>query len=1093
MSPKKQTIKKNSLTPTILISGGAGFIGSHVSEHLLGNNARVIVLDNYSTGKDIYINHLLNNPNFAFYNVDINHGIPQDIESVDYVIHLAGLEEYLYSKEYINLDSLLTNSIGIKNLLDLAKISEAKFLLVSTIDVYQGKMSQLDIQKYFGNTSLEENKYSLTEAKRFSEALLWEYFKKHNLDSRVVRLPEVYGPRMNLDASGSLGTYLKSVIEGRDLLVYGDGYSKEYYLYISDAVLGISKALFGPDTKGNIYSLIPENPISSLELAYLVRKMADGEINVQFKEGLPEIFSVYRNPDIYTLKNLDWKSRIDLKQGIAKTLEWFGYTANQNSFKPNKYVEDRIKEKTKDTPKNIQNTPIPKKNSIDQLTNNTDRPDLSWGGNTVKDNSMASKESVSELSSSANDNTKSIEGKIENLKKAALSNDIYPINEIKTPDIKYSPVRTNNIREKKKIGNSISFFKNIKFPSLVIKKPSFNFFTYGIGMKIGAVIFSAFLIFVCYPLISTALSAKGGISSLEKTKEAVKKADSEKALNEIKSASEKLNSAKKSLSMSEWMFRLFGYSKTYLSFRDLMGSLYYFSLAGESIGSSIEPAEKILEVLRPDTESTLEQISVDQISLNIKEAQKWIGLAEAQLKSVYSDNLPKSIRERIPEYNKYLEEVKNTLDTASILSVNMPEILGSKEEKNYIVWFQNSNEIRPTGGFIGSYGILKLDKGKLKEVVIDDIYNPDGQIMLRNINAEPPAPIREFLQEERVYLRNSNWNPDFPKAVSEFDDLYFKVNGIKIDGYIAMDLYFVKDILQVTGPIYLAAYNEEISADNLYERAQFHSDFNYQDGSDQKRSFLTVLGSKLMEKMFLLPKDKLTELSNSLNKSLEERHLSLYLVNNEFNAFLKEKKWDGSLVSTDRDYLYVVNANLGGTKANYYVKNKMNYTVNSMTRDGLLRASLTLDYEHSGKDMAWPGGPYKDYVRVLTQEGSKLTGARIINGSGEEVDIFKDIIISQEGKYNSFETSFILNPQESVKIIIEYDLPQTLSITEDNKYYELYWQKQPGTNEDEFSFIFNLPFGMTPMQYSPILTNENNVLKKSGFLNTDLNYFITPQ
>src|SRR5690349_17067330 len=198
--PRKSVIKKSALVPTALIAGGAGFIGSHLSEALLAKGARVVVLDNFKTGKEIHVKHLLSHKNFALYDVDINNGIPAEIESVDYVIHLAGLEEYLFSKEYTDLNSLLTNAFGTKHLLDLAERSSGKFLLASSIDVYEGRMSQLDITDYFGKNRIDENKYMITEAKRYAEALVWEYYKKNSTNVRIVRLPEVYGPRMNLDA-----------------------------------------------------------------------------------------------------------------------------------------------------------------------------------------------------------------------------------------------------------------------------------------------------------------------------------------------------------------------------------------------------------------------------------------------------------------------------------------------------------------------------------------------------------------------------------------------------------------------------------------------------------------------------------------------------------------------------------------------------------------------------------------------------------------------------------------------------------------------------------------------------------------------------
>jgi nucleoside-diphosphate-sugar epimerase len=1033
VAPKKQTIKKSALVPTVLISGGAGFIGSHLAESLLSNDARVIVLDNYKTGKDTHIKHLLNSPNFAFYNVDINAGIPDEIESVDYIIHLAGLEEYSYSKELVNLDSLLTNSSGTKNLLDLARASGAKFLLVSTVDVYQGKMSQIDLSKYFGGNNFDENKFSLTEAKRFAEAIVWEYFKKHDVDARIVRIPEVYGPRMSLEASGSLGGYLKSIIEGTEISIYGDGFEKEYYLFVTDVVSGLIKALFGPNTKGNIYSLVPDSPISSLELAYFVRKMADREINVQFKPRIGDAPLQVRLPDTFNLKDIDWKCKVDLEQGVRKTLEWFGYSVNRNSFKPAKFIQQKI-----DGPSRVA-----QKASVEEFTAEPKR-----------EYQEKPKEELFSLVGVAQDAAE--------------------------------PVNTFIPKRKKKI-----FFPKLSLHGM-FSKDSFSPVS-NIPLKVMAVVISALCVFVALPLGSLFISASSGVKSLQKIQTSISQLNSKAAAVESEKALSSFKTARKSLSTIKWIFVLLQKKEEFASYQGLLNSLVYFSEAVNNIGAALTPAESIMEVFKPNTSSSYDQNVIDQIQLEISKAQRASRLAEAEAIKVNPQKLHARIATKFELYKKSLSDIQNALLLASSLVSNASSIVGSGEEKNYIVWFQNSNEIRPTGGFIGSYGIIKVDKGKLKEVVIDDIYNPDGQVDLRNIVTSPPKPIIDYLAEKKLYLRNSNWDPDFTKAAKEFDDLYFKITGNKIDGYIAVDLPFVKNILNVVGPVFLAAYNEEINADNLYERSQFHSDFNYENGSDQKRSFLTILGSKLLERLFTLPKDKFPILLTEIGNSLEQKHLLVYFMNNQFNAFLKEKGWDGSLVQTQKDYLYVVNSNLGGTKANYYVKNKIGYEIVSMTRDGMLRANVYLDYDHTGKDSAWPGGPYKDYVRVLTQNGTKLTGAKIVRDAQTEEDVFKNVVIAKEGQYNSFELAFTLEPAKKIRVVISYDLPQELSVTKESGDYNLLWQKQPGTNGDQYSFVFNPPFGMLVQNYSENLKLENNTIKSEGTIQTNSDYFIKLQ
>lgn len=1034
--PKKQVITKSALVPTILISGGAGFIGSHLAEALLDNNARVIVLDNFQTGKKIHVKDLLSNKNFALYDIDINEGIPPEIESVDYIFHLAGVEEYLYSKEYLNLESLFTNSLGTKNLLDLAKRSSAKFLLVSTIDVYQGRMSQLYLDKYFGFTPSEENKFSLIEAKRFAEAVVWEYFKTHGVDVRVVRIPEVYGPRMDLSSSGFLGGFIKNLLDGSSIEIFGEGTEKEYYLYVSDVVSGLVKAQFNSKTKGNIYSLIPEEPISALEFAYMVKSLADAKLSVQFKPGITDFKQQLKSPDTFNLKDLSWKPKVGIKEGVVRTLEDFGYSVNTHAFKPIKLVEEKVKESTKE-----------------------------------------SKEKVISLQGIVQAKEKVVEKKFKE-----------PVNFFK----KYKETPIKVLRKEVRNGVTRIGKKGI-FGGLGSEVKNFKYRLkgdFGYVPSMLAVIVAATLVFIALPMSGFLFNSQKAASSLEKAKVAVSRMDLQSFKKETLSAADGFNSARKSLRRVGWLFSMTKKTNYLSSYDKLLGSAESFSRSLYSASNAIKPLQSALSILRPDTQEVLNADSFVDAKLGISEAKNHLSLAEADLSGVDESLFPEKIKTKISEYEKHTAAARELLDSGYTLISELPQILGIDSEKKYVFWFQNSNEMRPTGGFIGSYGVLTLDKGKIKNFVIDDIYNPDGQIDLRKIAVTPPDQIRNFLKENVLYLRNSNWDPDFPRSTKTFDDLYFKLTGETINGYIAIDLDFVKSLLKVTGPLFLAPYNENISTDNLYERAQYYSGFDYKEGSSDKKSFLTVLGSKLMESLFALKSENYFPLLSQIGKSLDERHLMIYFTNNAVDKLLKEKYWDGSLADTSGDYLFVVNANLGGTKANYYVKNKMTYEVSSLTRDGLLRANLYLDYKHMADDDAWPGGPYIDYVRAITQSGSKLTGAKISYNDAAESDIFKEIIISKEGVYNSFETSFKINPGENVRLTLSYDLPANLSITKDQNQYSLLWQKQAGTGSDDYTFSFSPPFGTMVEAKSSSLTENDTALESKGVFQKDLKFFV---
>lgn len=1004
---KPLTIKKNSSIPTVLISGGAGFVGSHLAESMLEKKARVIVLDNFKTGKDSFVSHLVTNPNFALYDCDINLGLPKDIESVDYIFHLAGLEEYLYSKDFLDLDALLTNSIGTKNLLDLAKASDAKFLLTSTIDVYQGRLSQLTLNNYFGFTQLEDNKYSLTEAKRFAEAIVWEYFKKYSIDVRIVRLPEIFGPRMSLEASGFMGSLMRNLVEHKDLTIKGEGNAKDYYLYITDAIAGIIKAQFNDATKGNIYSLVETAPVSALELAYIFKGLAEGAVEINFSadpkatvNAVPET----RVPDNFNLGDLAWEPRVPIKEGITNTLKWLGYETNENSFKPAKLI---LQQQNVSKPASA-SAPVPISASV-----------------------------------------------------SAVSAPIF------TP----APV------------------VQVALPPVSMPKASKKHLAWTISAGF-AVLFAALGIFVGLPCVQTYLSVKSGVSKLESIKKQATSMSFGDVSTSALAASKDFENARNSFYNLRWLFTVKGSTEQYHTIYNLLGSLAYFSKASSEIATAAEPLSSLWEVIRPDKSKELDPAMFSNAKLNISNAKDYLAFAQANFNSVNSSLIPKTYKTELETYGNYLGILSTSLDTATLFMKSVPDILGVGGQKKYLIWFQNSNELRPTGGFIGSYGVLTFENGKLKDLVIDDIYNPDGQIDVKKISVAPPAPIATALNEKVSYLRNSNWNPDFPKATADFANLYYRITGEKADGYIAVDLKVVSNLLRVTGPIFLIAYNEEITADNLYERAQFHSDFSYTDGSSQKRSFLTVLGNKLLEKLFNMPKENAGVLLTEIIKSLNERDMLVYFANSPLNTYLHDQHWDGSLVSTPGDYLYVVNSNLGGTKANYFVKNTMDYAVTSMTRDGVLRGTLALTYKHTATSDAWPGGPYTNYVRVLTQNGSKLTGATLIANDGTSTDIFKSIIISKEGSYTSFDYQLKILTGQTQKLVLNYDLPPALNITKDYKEYSLYWQKQPGTTDDLYSVKMSHPFGMVVVDRSQDLAYADGVVQSSGKLVIDKNYFI---
>jgi nucleoside-diphosphate-sugar epimerase len=1114
--PQKKVIKKSVKSPLALVAGGAGFIGSYLVGALLEKKARVIVLDNYETGNEDYIKDYLGNPNFALYNVDINQGIPPEIESVDYIFHLAGVEEYVYSKDYINLDSLLTNSYGTKNLLDLAQKSQAKFVLASSIDVYQGRMSQLDLDEYFGTTQEADIKYSLVEAKRYAEALVWEYYKRHGLDARIVRLPEVYGPKMSLDASGVLGVFMKDLLEGRNLTIYGDGYEKEYYLYISDAVSGLLRAFFLENTSGKIYSLVGGESSSTLEVAFMLKGLAEGNLSIQFRPGDTSARPKRLSPDSLNLRALGWKSQVHFKQGVTKTLARLGYVVNEYGFKPSKLIaekETRKKRRIKLKSRGRDDSSVLTLQDLKPVRNKGPRSlpakvsvakpstGVSAAPETLKELEVPEVSEMAPVVQIHEDTSLLESSPVDSpgdsvMAEASMPAAPLPASRAISANIPSPDGARLFSRRKRRMGPRVLKKKANRAHSERIKKPHISVSTSLVKQVFGVflgVLFSAALAFLVLPSLRFYFSLRAGLKDMENVRAGVYTFNAEQVATSAESSYENLYKAREYLDNVKWVFFFRGKKQAYYSYDKLLSSLVHFSKAAYSSSEVIAPFENLWEVILPTSSVVMDQTGLGNASSELPLIKTQLRLASIDLTSVDSAHIPDAYKKHLEEYSFLLEVGLEEMDSVATLITELPEILGMEGARKYIVWFQNSNELRATGGFIGSYGVLDFSDGKLAGLTIDDIYNPDGQLDVRNITVPPPKQIADYLVEDRLYLRNSNWNPDFPSSAETFKDLYFTVTGETVDGVLAVDLDFTKALLDAVGPVFLTAYNEEITSENLYERAQLYAEFNYEEGSDQKKSFLTILGSKLLEKIFSLDRDGLPVIVDSITSSLAERHFLIYMPDLSISAYIKKKGWDGSIVSHDENYLYVVNSNLGGNKADYFVEPEMNLEVDSLTRDGLLRGTLTLSYVHSGTDTAWPGGVYKDYIRVYMGKGSMLTAATVEDASGDARDIFSDVALYEESGKTVFGYGIEVAPQTTTTLVLGFDLPKNLAIAEDRRFFDLYWQKQPGSHNTKSSFVFTPPFGMEVAGMSSGVTSVGKVVKWTDHLNRDQNLSIQLQ
>ncbi len=314
----------------VLVAGGAGFIGSNLCEGLINKGYKVICVDNLVTGDKKNIEHLLGNSSFEFINHDITEKAESSefrVQSLDYIFHLASpaSPNKKSPKSYINypIETLLVNSLGTCNLLNLAKQNSARFLYASSSEVYGDPEVSPQSESYFGNVNPNGVRSVYDEGKRFGEAMTMAYVRKHNVDARIVRIFNTYGPKMQKDDGRVVSNFITQAISNNSITVYGDGKQTRSFCFIDDMVDGLQRALFIENTKGEVINLGNPNELKITELAEMIKKMVGGSSKIIF-ENLPEDDPKRRKPNIAKAKTLlQWEPHVSLKEGLATTIAYF--------------------------------------------------------------------------------------------------------------------------------------------------------------------------------------------------------------------------------------------------------------------------------------------------------------------------------------------------------------------------------------------------------------------------------------------------------------------------------------------------------------------------------------------------------------------------------------------------------------------------------------------------------------------------------------------------------------------------------------------------------------------------------------------------
>ncbi len=313
---------------TILISGGAGFIGSHLCDFATERGDTVICLDNLISGTEKNVAHLLSKKNFNFINFDVSQPfLNRKFSKIDEIYHLASpADPNAHSRvSYIAhpFETMKVNSIGTWNMCDLALKTGARLLFASTSEIYGDPEKSPQDENYRGNVSTTGPRSVYDESKRFGETIVAAFVREKAMDGRIVRIFNTYGPRMNVNEGRAVVNFIKEALENKPLTIYGSGSQTRSFCYVSDQVEGLINAMETESAKGEVINIGNPDEKTILEFAKTIKRLTNSESEISYND-LPQDDPKQRKPDIQKARVLlGWQPKVNLETGLLETINYF--------------------------------------------------------------------------------------------------------------------------------------------------------------------------------------------------------------------------------------------------------------------------------------------------------------------------------------------------------------------------------------------------------------------------------------------------------------------------------------------------------------------------------------------------------------------------------------------------------------------------------------------------------------------------------------------------------------------------------------------------------------------------------------------------
>jgi nucleoside-diphosphate-sugar epimerase len=602
--------------------------------------------------------------------------------------------------------------------------------------------------------------------------------------------------------------------------------------------------------------------------------------------------------------------------------------------------------------------------------------------------------------------------------------------------------------------------------------------------------------FIIYPILGTLIGVFLINTSTKDLTTSVLDMDQDQSRKNVERLDRNISRVSQSVDSMYWIFKLTGQNELYDNSTQLILGAQYTTQGAAELIEAVYPLTEYIKDFEPAldfqtaTPSTTREYrsyleEIEKNNYKLEEASYKIALASQIVNNLNTTVFPGVLQDKILEVKDIISQLEEGTESFREINSFLPDLLGVSERKRYLVFLQNEAEIRSTGGWLTSYGVIGIEGGQIRELFVDDIYNADGTLRVQNKRYTPPRSMSGALEITNWPFALVNWYPDLLDTLNEAEPFVKDLGkGNTVDGLITIDVTFIQKLLKEWGGIEVPGETELITSDNLHSKIfQMHEEFV--PGSTQKTTFLANLANEVVKKILSMNIGELIELSDVFESSLNEKHLQATFKNRSAFNFFSTRNWANSMSLKYNTAPIAIDWNWGGNKANLYLDKNHNLTVSIKDLD-TIDFTYSLTVENSSTSEEYPEGNYINYQRIYIPSGAKILR---INGMEEN-----EYSVYREGGFKVIGGWFNVPIKSTNTLDISYRIERgeqetnfPITLQEQNAFLDINLFKQPGEKRHAYKLDITYPSTWN-LESSKGLNSISNQLSGRFELNQDLSF-----